>query len=746
MFNDIIELLSNQIEEQERKLKTLEKSYEEAKEAKRLKDERAIVTEYKKGEKLYPDVYRFQGYLKAVTETIKKVDKKDFKSINIDFIVGVLKGCGLNYSDIAEKIECCSKLCDGKKDEVTNKIYESLAYDIVRELQLANNSMINMVPIAIINTYETKYRDVCEHGQERIDKITKKIDELKEYATFFKEDGKDGYFESRDNLEKFVNGWLKDNVEIRKQIELLHEINKINLERRTLAEEEEIASEIDENNENVLKALEEEVKPKEIRSIDDIDEEEFALEDRETIREFKRIYKYFDSKNVLRTKSVLSLDATEEERRKYYTQNHCYQLGAILGDLDENLIPNIRTEKDKLVEIVKILSEIEIKDREQEKVRNLIKAKYVSMIFKLSKHDNVCKRMKTQINDGRLDYVLDMEHDSVVNGVHVEDIELNYFVREKVAPIKELVNDEYSKVKQNASSRKELSEDEITTLMILIVDILGVEASNMFIDELKKEFIDAELFRYTDEPLEEKPCCAILEEKALLYHKAHGDEYIEEPCVRKQHPYQEQLLFAIRDLPQRVYDDKAACEEVSQTIVDFKDQKAIKDNDDLTEHPRSAKVKNPPLMIRNYENVSKIFSHVTGNYRGGVSGRAIVVQLEPSEQVRDELQKAYNLGSSFRVCVLADALSIANANHHAYEEIVDPLRTGEYHDQIQLLANKIHSTEPNMDELISIIDAGLELKETIKSRLDNKKENVSSQDNENTDENGKKKVRGGKNE
>ena len=398
--------------------------------------------------------------------------------------------------------------------------------------------------------------------------------------------------------------------------------------------------------------------------------------------------------------------------------DNCFQLGLILSDIDENVIPNIREEKDKVLEIMRLLPRIEKEKMTQEKTRELLIGKYKELISNLSNHDNVCNKMSESIREGRLDYILCMEHESMVNGYHIEDIELSYYVRDVISPIKELILEEQEKVYKNKYKRKVVSEDEITNLIDFIVDAEGIEKANEFVEQLKEYYPKADEFRINAEQTKE-PYLMTLENKAKNYYLAHGDEYEVKSAYRKTYPYQEQLLLAIEDLPERVYNDPNACEEVSQTIVCFKDQKEIKDYDDITERPKKNSSSRPPLLSRNYDNVAKIFSHVTGNYRG--NGRAIIFQFEPSEKVIEGLKEAYNLGSSFRVCLLVDGLSTAGANHDGYAPVVDRLIEGEYHDKIQNLANRLHDPNPNIPELISIIDFGLDLKDNIKSRLDSQK-------------------------
>lgn len=724
MFNDIIRLLSEQIEAQKRKLAVYEKSYKDAKTAKELKDNKKNISP-EQISKYYPSVSLGQSLTKLFSSATACLNKGDFKSIDIGLLKDSLEKAQI-APEILEKLEACYKFSETKRDDLIDGIYLQWTKDVIAAMQMLNTNIILSIPALIENSYNQDYKADYERGPERIERTKAKIKELEGLLAFFKDDEKKGYFESKEEFEKVYSGWIKDNVEISKQIELLHELNKLNLKRRIQVKDEEIEQDIEQNNEEVLKELEKQTKPKEYKTIDDIDPEEYEGTEKEIIIEFKNIYNDLASKTRERTKNLLELDSPIEDRELYYTNGDTnYELGIILGDIEENVIPNIKKEKEKVLNIIKLITKIYGQDKNQEDVRTIIIEKYEHIIKNLSNHNNVHSRMPQSIKNGSMDYVLTPGQEKIINGYHIEDIELSKFLRETVEPFKQLLS-EYQKVVIDSKAERKVTSDgsldkEINELLEFIIEAEGIESAKHFIEELSQIYPEANEF-VPERKEDKKPLFEELEEKAEKYYEAHGDEYVKKVAGRKEYPYQEQLLIVPFDLPERATDDPKACLEVVQTITAFKDFREIEDYDDLTIRPSNADFKKNkiPKVVESYENVPRIFSYVTGKDRSGNSGRAIIVQLDPSEQVKEGLREAYKTGNPVRLYMLVDSLSISHGNHDAYQDVIIRLSSGEVHDAIQEIANKVHDPNPTMSDIIRLIDSGLDRKQIVQKELDTK--------------------------
>ena len=730
-MDEIIKLLIEQIEQQKSLKENAETKYFMATEAHEAKKD--IINNNEGRSNYYPEIDEFLKNIQLLKTQIDLIRDKKYEDIDIEVFKEIIKKTtpkSFKADDIVEKLKCCTEIKDDSNDPIISNIHNTLNQELIEALSNISVRSFQALPKLVNRYFDEYYKSDYEKSPSVIKEIDTKIEQLNKFLEYFNK-GK-GYFETREEFLGFYNGWFKSNVSMDKQIELLHELNKLNIHRKKLdkAKEEEIVEEINQNNEEVLKDLEEQSKPKEAKTIDDIDENDFDEEKRQTIIAFKELYKDLASKVSQRTMGVLELDSSEEDRELFYTNaGKNYSIDTILGDIDENIIPNLYTEQDKAYEIIKLIEKTYSKISKDIKLRETIVDKYDELIRNLSGHDNVHSKLNQNIRDGKLDYLLEDRSTPPMNGVHIEDVELSYYLRHTIDPVKELMSEEQEKVMKSNKEKTLIDLKEINILLSFIEEIEGIGSRNDFVTKLE-EIYGTNLGIEHKEVEQKDTYFCVLEAKARNYYEAHGDEYIEKKLTRKKYPHQEHILLMYNDIDEESLKDKFARDEIRQTIISFQDKSVIKNYDTVRKYATSAKNSNKeeiPAIQDDFKHVKKIFSYSSGK-RPGFSGRAIVVQFDVDNEIKKKLKETYDLGSQFTVCMLIDALSIANDNHDSYNDVKDLLQTPDVHDLIQSIADLLNNPSGDFEKVVRFIDAGLDRKDKNKQLLDSIKDDTKDND------------------
>lgn len=294
------------------------------------------------------------------TEIINLLKNSDYSSINLDKYQSLLQYID-NGNDFSHQLK-----------KLSEAIELSTFMDMIDEVQIRDiKEYFSEVELEIQKIYNTL--DIRIYKEER--RYHDNTREYEDYLSLFNENGIQRHLDKQ-ALEKFFNflknsslseevifeliiEFSKDSLEYHKGLKKLKAITEGKLTRRN---SRKVAAEINDKVKSEVAVT----KPK-----DEVVVENLTPEEQKIIDEIKQIAEVLekDVKDENPITELLNSNYDLSFREKIYSSsNDIWNI--ILNDIKENLLPNIKTEKEKIIEIfkyiIKIYNEKYEKEREKE--------------------------------------------------------------------------------------------------------------------------------------------------------------------------------------------------------------------------------------------------------------------------------------------------------------------------------------------------------------------------------------------
>lgn len=612
--------------------------------------------------RLYPKLEPLFGYLDSVKTYRKKIANAEFAELDINEVVDLIKlsKCNiLEMNSLIEKYEFCKKLYpivtkptfeDEAIKESVNGAYKTLS-TIMQNLYY---SIVSGIKNIIKKEFNDKYFNY-EENASRIEEIFEQIEELKKFDIFDDKGNIARFFESKEQLLSFYS-WMKDNVDINLQLEIIPLITKYGIVSSFQQIDEKTTKEIEQNREEVIQQLQGNL------SIEyDVDFSLYNDEEREVIIEGIKLYEELKDIVYKRTSIISKEDKTE--RDTMYLYDNTYNWDIILCDIEENILPFMNEDKETTLSVFKLIKKIRIKEKEDLEKRKLIINEIISAIEEYEE----LRKFANKYSNNQYDYVIEnnISEDSseYPNGVPIEQIKMNYFlnhnIKDEIERLKKLKGD----IEKSINSNKVMTEE---------FDGINIEEFDNIFDKFY--------------------------EKALGYVEVFK-EILQGTYNRKEKETESEttqnLVFCI---PGTINSDNS----------EYKDD--FRKTYELIVHR-----KNWTLCKQLHELWKK---NVTGNRRESYKipfvkmkrirplgdTRVGIIKFDVSEKILKILKERYNLGEDATIYGMINAIT-PGSNHKPYSELTKTISA--HLTDITNIGQMLNDPKPDFNKIFQIIDEGI---------------------------------------
>lgn len=375
----------------------------------------------------YPELSRYVLLLQEIETIMSSLKNSYFKEVSKDKIRIVLSKCDISSEEIIGVIndfELCYKLDNYIKSKEADKRIKEIIDSAYQNVFNTLNNCFQDIFTRLVN--EIKLRNKPNSNNDILFKqkkeLTKYLDKIQNISLKIDDHGiKDEL--TKDEL-KFLYSWLKDKVSITYEQEIIKSIINYQVKKKNKTQEEII----EQNRDNVISKMNKIVSLKKNNPFDTIDLSKFSSYEQEIIIYVKNIY--IKMCNVCQNRFIFS-DFELGNRKESYFQDKL-EWGIILADIENNLIPNIYKDKEKVLDIFKYIMDLYSKEEKIE--RDLANRKEMINAIKLFLNDLYNLLDIDDLYNTTYDYLFDDNVDSSDKRFNdsYEYYDIRYFIRKKV--------------------------------------------------------------------------------------------------------------------------------------------------------------------------------------------------------------------------------------------------------------------------------------------------------------------------
>lgn len=644
-----------------------------------------------KVKELFPELSDLVSKVDSLSDLETFLKLKKYNSIDNDGFKELLARSGLSY-DAIEKLLSELEFCRELDELVSDPLYddESMKKSVMQSNQLLINTidtnyhaLVKKLIDLLKEKYEEKYGSDKEDYEEIINELQLKIDNLEEMNSRFDEHGLVSFFENREKLQEFYQ-WMKDNVDLEIQLNIIIAVTKYGLARSLdlgKEEQEELDETIDRNREDIIGGLQETSKVESEITFDNLDLSKFENE-QTIISRMKVLYEELSNKTKERLGFISEEESKVIDRVEYYFVDDKYNWDIILADIEDNLLPNIYQDRDLVFNAFKIIINVVDKRKTEESEIKIGIAKLNEYLGQLNPFMKYADKHET-----KYDYLIENNYDknSELFGhqVSYEFIDLGYYCKHTLEPfVNELVD--FKKTYENC-----LRNDSI------ILDS----------DKFNDGIISEKFIRILGE----------CNSKFNAYQVAEQEKFKSPEEVTKSYDYSENLVFCIENIE---LESEGHRNELRETVKEL-EGKTHRQLENAGNTPREQldtidrktetgeKIRYDDPRIKPY---CKYF--LPYRYAGQADYRTGLVHFtKVHPEIRKKLQERYNLGNQCGIYGIFMVIKAANSNHNEYADFEDYIN--DHMQEIDKLGMMFDDPNTDIDMLCRIIDDGITKKESL---------------------------------
>ncbi len=630
----------------------------------------------------FPELEEYILLLQEIETIILSIKKGHYRGILPDRIRLILTKGDIPSVEIASVMDdfiLCEKLnsyinSSDSDDRVKNIVldaYKNLYSHLYRTFQFVFSGLIN----AIQEKYDNfgKVDTLLDQKKDLMDYLSK----IKRIKFLFNNDGMVSDFDSEED-KLFFFSWIKGRLSIDTEEEITDNISKFQ-NGVNQKSDEEISLE---NRRRIIDKISGIILLKEMVLFDGIDLSQFSIEEQQIIQKVKDIYIEMCQKCFERI--VFSPSELANRQEAYFYDK--LEWGVVLADIENNLVPNINSDRENVINIFKYI--IEIYDGQKEQtvdssfLRNQVEAikSFIHDLEEILKIDD--------LYNTTYDYLFDEDvecDDPRYNGKY-EYYAIRYFLRREVEPFKHELEDILLDISAKLESGTvTYSQNDLSRIEELKKRFTNIMRKYIEIYEKYQEFLE----RDYEEAVES-------DEKTNLVFCLDTIDFFD-TFGNYDEGKRKELIDAINRLEtvplgdlRRPFGRKAVSDILYRPGTKNKRRKGQL-------HLSMVSFDNPYFEPYRYSG--------SGNYRTGF------IRFPICQENKEKLEQIYHLGNEFSVFAIFKIISTVSDNHDEYQLFVNYIRDNKVY--LETLGKMFLNPSIDIQKLCEIIDHGINLQKDL---------------------------------
>ncbi len=686
-FNELLDLFNKEYDSYNYHLKDIEREiykYEEIQKIVELmnKNDNLFLSQVKGIVNYYPELSDYVALLTEIESIYNSLRKGNYDDISTDRIRIALTGSDIDNIEI-EKVLKDFALCSKLKFYVEKADADVSIVDIVKHAHFnildCLTKAFDVVFNKLAGEIKLKYSALgsVDVLKSRKDKINSELESVLKFKKLFDENGLIDNI-NYDDLKLFYE-WLR-NTKFNNKIEVIKSIILKQIKGKDKTEEEIVS----ENREEVIKRIQNVISSKSL-TFDSLDLSGFTEEERHIIMEIKKVYV---NKSSQCSERVPFTDAELGDRKDSYFHNNKVEWEIVLADIENNLLPNMSSNRNVVMERFKYIIEVYNKE-----------VQFQNYLVEL-------REKKKTLND-YIEYLK-----KLFNIDNLYDTTYDYLFQEGVSATDPRYDDKYDYYNIRYFLRNDV-QTFITNIEKELIIIENITAGNdnyfeiISFEEIKNRY-DELLLQY--------------HEKWDAYVEYGNRKYEVEEELDNSSIQKENLVFCLNDIS---FDnrygnyDEGKEKEFDSTVKSLetisynylKKRSGRKALDEIMYRPSSKinmRKNQRKRVLSTFDN--EYFTPYrysgTGNYRTGM------IMFPLCKENKDKLAKIYNLKDNFAVLAIFKIIMVERVNHGGYDEFIEFIRKNE--EKIENIGEMFLDPDIDIQLLCDIIDKGLEYKENLR--------------------------------
>ena len=572
----------------------------------------------------------------------------------------------IHKEQIIRDIEFCKNMVDvvkdkSFKDEAVLRRYEQIRQSLINRMTAIIRDYSNLIHKKIKKDFEEKYSSL-EEELKSIEVLKQQQEELRRMDIF----GDDGsivrFFENKEELNKFYD-WIHNNVDVPLQLKVIPLITKQGL----LITQKEREKEVTKNRESIMQGLQQGAFEEEKIDLSSLDLSSYTEEEKQIVIDGLKVYA--ELRMIETDRNDIITENDKDNKEFIYLLDDIYHWDIILYDIEHNLLPNVNSDKENVLNSFKTINSIYKKYKEETDKRFLILNEIIGELEQYQELVSFVGRYGTSQYDYVIENGIKESSSSYPKSVPYEQILMSYYV-----------NHEIKKEIEELTRIKEQIELRIRNKEVMLEENDGIDLSVL------EDRFDSIYETGSD--------------KINIYKEILQGTYVKREEQDDSLESTTNLIFCICDSQEN--DDKDYQEDYKKACELLEHRKHWTIADKV--HELWKKSSTGKKQKYNIPNVKMKRIRALGDSRIGLA------IFDVSEEIMKILKDRYKLGDDARVYGLFNAVT-PGANHKTYSDIQRSVSHNTKY--ISLIAQMLNGKNVNFEKLFEVIDLGIERRDTI---------------------------------